>query len=209
MALPLPGAQIGLDDLRVVLNFVGRALGDDVAEVQHADALTDAHDQAHIVFNEQDGDLEGVADLYDILHELGGLGGVHAGRGLIQEQQGGIGGQGADDLQAALGAVGETARLGAGQILHVENGQQFQCTLMGNPLLLPVPGQTEHPLEGAIFDVIVEADLHIVLHAEVGEQPDVLEGTGDPHAVDLDRGLAGGVYAVEQDGAPGGLINLG
>ena len=55
----------------------------------------------------------------------------------------------------------------------------------------------------------MQADLHIVLHGQVVEQPDVLEGAGDAHAVDLGGVFAVGVDAVQQDGAPGGLIDLG
>ena len=67
-------AQIGLDDHGVVLDILGGALGDDLTEVEHADTLADAHDQIHVVLDEHDGDLEGVADLDDIFHELGSLG---------------------------------------------------------------------------------------------------------------------------------------
>ncbi len=67
------------------------ALGDDPAVVQHADALADAHDQIHVVLNEQHGDLEGIADAWRmLLHQLRRLGGVHARRRLVQQQQRGI-----------------------------------------------------------------------------------------------------------------------
>ena len=52
----------------------------------------------------------------------------------------------------------------------------------------------------------METDLHIVLHGEVVEQADVLEGPGNAHAVDLSCGLAGGIQSIQQDGAPGGLV---
>ena len=209
VSLPLPRPQVGLDDLRVVLDLVGRALGNDLAKVEHGDALADPHDQTHVVLNEEDSDLEGVPDLDDVLHELGGLGGVHAGGGLVQEEQTGIGCQGPDDLQPALGAVRKTAGLGVGQVLHVKDTQQFQGPFMGDLLLLPVAGQAEKSAEEAVANVIVQADLYVVLHAQVGEEADILEGTGNAHSIDLHGGLAGGVVAVQKDGAPGGLINLG
>ena len=124
-------AQIGLDDHWVGLDLLRGALGDDLSEVEHADALADAHDQVHVVLDEHNGDLEGVPDLDDVLHQLGGLGGVHAGGGLVQQQQGGVGGQGPDDLQAALGAVRQGAGLVVGQVLHVEDGQQLHGALVG------------------------------------------------------------------------------
>ena len=55
----------------------------------------------------------------------------------------------------------------------------------------------------------MQADLHVVLHRQVVEQPDILEGAGDAHSVDLGGGLTRGVQPVQQDSAPGGLIDLG
>ena len=133
-------AQVGFDDLGVVADLVGGALGDDPAEVQHRDALADAHDQIHVMLDQQDGDVELVPDAADDLHQLGGLGGVHAGGGLVQQQQLGAGGQGADDLQPALGAVGQAACLLAGQVGHVEDVQKPDGLVGGLALLLPVAG---------------------------------------------------------------------
>src|SRR6266446_2958225 len=66
-AWPLPGArparslahlvvaaEIGLDHVDVVLDLVRRALGDDLAEVQHRDALAQAHHEAHVVLDHED-----------------------------------------------------------------------------------------------------------------------------------------------------------
>ena len=41
-----------------------------------------------------------------IRDRLGGLGGIHAGGGLVEQKQAGVGGERAHDLQAALRAVG-------------------------------------------------------------------------------------------------------
>ena len=73
------------------------------------------------MLDEHDGDVERVADLDDILHELGSLGGVHAGGGLVEQQQARVRGERAHDLQAALGTVREAPRLMIGEILHVED----------------------------------------------------------------------------------------
>ena len=95
------------------------------------------------------------------------------------------------------------------QVRHPEEGQQFQCPLMSGLFPAPVPGQAQNAGDGGVALLIVETDLHIVLHGEVVEQADVLEGPGNAHAVDLSCGLAGGIQSIQQDGAPGGLIDLG
>ena len=80
---------------------------------------------------------------------------------------------------------------------------------MGQPLRIPVPGQAEDPRPHIIVDVVVQAQLHVVLHAQVGKQADVLEGAGDARLVHLDGVHVVGVHAVHQDGAPGRLIHFG
>ena len=88
--------------------MVGRALGDEGAVFQHHKVFTDLHDQAHVVLDEQHGDAT-VTDGRDGIHQGHGLLVVHAARGLVQDQQPGVGGQGASDFQQALVAVGKTA----------------------------------------------------------------------------------------------------
>ncbi len=60
-----------------------------------------------------------------------------------------------------------------------------------------------------VAHLVVQADLHVVLHTQVVKQADVLEGPGDAGPVDLGSAHAVGVLPVEKDGALGGLIHLG
>ena len=161
------------------------------------------------MLDQQDGDVELVADAADDFHQLGGLGGVHAGGGLVQQQQLGAGGQGADDLQPALGAVGQAARLLAGQVGHMEDVQQLDGLVGGLFLLLPVAGQAQQGLGQVVVHGLVQAYLDVVDDGQVLEQADVLEGAGHAHPVDLVGLFAGGGHAVQQDGAPAGLVDVG
>ena len=79
-----------------------------LAVVEHADALADAHDQVHIVLDEQDGDLELVADLADVVHQLGAFpSGFMPAAGSSSRRMPGLGRQRAHDFQPALRAVGQ------------------------------------------------------------------------------------------------------
>ena len=205
----LPFAQIGLDDRRVGLDVVGGPLGDDAAEVQHADALADPHDQIHVVLDEHDGNLEGVPDFADVVHQLRRLRRVHPRRRLVEQQKAGSGGQGPDNLQPALGPIGQGARLVVRHVLHVEDGQELQGPLVGLPLPAPVGGQAQHARQGAVLHPLVEAHLHVVLHRQVAEEADVLEGAGHAHVADLGGALPRRVPAVDHHGAPGGLVDPG
>src|SRR2546425_1253190 len=103
----VPAAEVGLDDARVAADRVGRALGDLLAEVQHGHAVGDAHDHRHVVLDEEQRQpaLEG-----DLADEGGGVARLprrHAGRGLVEQQQDGAGGERHADLEVALLAVRE------------------------------------------------------------------------------------------------------
>ena len=80
---------------------------------------------------------------------------------------------------------------------------------MSSLLVLPVRRQAQHALKTGVALLIVQTDLDVVLHRHGVEQADVLEGTGNTHAVDLVDRLARGVLTVEQDGAVRGLVHLG
>src|SRR5262245_47844022 len=81
----LPGAEVGPLHLWVALDLVGCAVGDAAAEIEHRHPVGDAHDQAHVVLNEQDGDPQGVVDVADQVGDGRGLARVHAGRGLVEQ----------------------------------------------------------------------------------------------------------------------------
>ncbi len=103
-------AQVGIDHFLVVLDFVGGALGDLLAEVQHRDLVGDVHHQAHVVLDQQDGDAP-VADLKEEFHQGFGLGGVQPGRRLVEQEELRIGDEGPCQLEHPLPAVGQTLRL--------------------------------------------------------------------------------------------------
>ena len=68
----------------------------------------DAHDDFHVVFDEENGQAEALhVELSDHVHEFAFFGGVHAGGGFVEQQHLGAGGQGAGDFEAALVAIGE------------------------------------------------------------------------------------------------------
>ena len=56
---------------------------------------------------------------------------------------------------------------------------------------------------------MVHTHLHVIQRCHIGEQPDILEGTGDAQAVDLVGGHSLDVDAVDQHATPGGLVHTG
>ena len=118
-------AQVGLDDALVALDLGRRALGDALAVVEHRDALGDAHDDAHLVLDEQDGHAALVAQAADERRRLRRLGGVHAGRRLVEQQQARPRGQGAGDLEPSLVAVGQAGGLDVALAAEPHEGEQL------------------------------------------------------------------------------------
>ena len=59
------------------------------------------------MLDDEHGQVEAVADLADEVHQGKRLLRIHAGGGLVEQQQLGIGRKGAGDLQLALLAVGQ------------------------------------------------------------------------------------------------------
>ena len=130
-------------------------------------------------------------------------------RGLVQQQQRGIGRKRAHDLQTALGAVRKASGLIIRMLFHVKDGEQLHSALVCLLLVLPVAGQTQNALETRVLFLVMQANLDVVLDRHGREQADVLERTSDAHAVDLAHGLAARVLAVEQNSSVCGLIDLG
>ena len=92
-------------NLWVAADGLGVALRDDTAVIQYRDMLTQAHNKAHVVFDEQNRDVEFIPHKTDGLHQFGSLIGVHTSRRLVQQQQLGIRCQRSGDLQLALLSV--------------------------------------------------------------------------------------------------------
>ena len=127
------------------------------------------------MLDEEDGDVEGIADPADLVHQLGGLAGVHTGGGLVQQDDGGIGGQSTDDLQTTLDTVGQAACLLVGKVSKAHEIQQLHGLFVGLSLCCKVGGQMEQAGEETALDLIVHTHLDVVQDGHVGEQADILE----------------------------------
>ena len=67
----------------------------------------------------------------------------------------------------------------------------------------------EHTFQEGALDVVVHTHLHIVQHGHIRKQADILESTGNAQLIDLVDRHALDINAVDQNTAPGGLIDAG
>src|SRR5581483_3599130 len=189
-------AEVGLDHALVALDRGGRALGDLLAVIQHSDHVGHAHNHFHVVLDEEDGEAQLAAQLVDELRQLARFNGVHAGRWFVQQEQLGLGGQGARDLQPALVAVRQIAGQLVGFSVQTDQVQQVESALGGALLLHGEGRQLEDCLERVEAQPGMFADQNVLDGGHVVEQADVLEGAGDAAIDDLvglepDNALAG------------------
>ena len=82
----LLNAEIGFNDLPVVLHLDGRAFGYLYAMIEHSHPVGDAHHNAHGVLDQQDSDGAFIADAAHEFHHVQAFAGVHAGHGLVEHQ---------------------------------------------------------------------------------------------------------------------------
>jgi len=116
---------------------------------------------------------------------------VQRGRGFIQEQQGGIGGEGAGEVHALLFAAGQGGRGSVGEVGQAELVEDGVDTVAPFGSADPTPGQGE---------VNVAAD-------GGGQQARLLGDEGDPSA--LGHGQSSGGGSVDMDDPGGGVVDAG
>ncbi len=144
-------------------------------------------------------------------HELADLRrllGVHAGRGLVEQDQAGPGGQGPRDLDPTLGAVGQLV----GQLApfgHTDPVEQRGGALLALAPLAPLPRGEQQAAQRPRPAIGVHAGDDLVEHAEAAEQPDVLVGPGDALPADGVRAVARDLGVLEDDGALVGTVEAG
>src|SRR5215510_14153169 len=182
---PLAPAEIGFDDARVLLHLGGAPLRDLLSVVEHGDVVGDLHDHAHVVLDEEDGEAEIAYQLAQEGHEAARLALGHARGGLVEEEEGGLGREGAADLEPALIAVGEVARDLVGAVAQSDHVEELRGTRPEPPLLaLPVRVAAHRAPEARVHPG-VHAHQHVLHRRHVPEEPDVLERPAHAEGGDL------------------------
>ena len=158
-------SQVCLNNGRIVLDFVGSALCNDLAVADHRNCLADVHNQIHIMLNEEDSDLEIITDAADLMHQFRGFAGVHTRSRLVQQDNRRIGSQCTADLQTTLNTVGQAACLLVSDICKAHKLQQFHSLLICLLLSLVVAGQTQQRSNKRALHFIVHTNLDVIQSA--------------------------------------------
>src|SRR5712691_6935646 len=100
-------SEIGVEHGLVLADLVGLSVGDLAPVVQHGHPVGDVHDHAHVVLDQRDGGPELAVDVEDEAAHVLFLLDVHAGHGLVEQQEHGLGRQRPRELDPLLQAVGK------------------------------------------------------------------------------------------------------
>src|SRR6266849_1829348 len=167
-ARPALAAKIGFNHSLVGLDDAGRPLGQLLAVVEDEDRLAESHHHLHVVLHEEHG-LASIAKLPHGVQEVVEEGAIDTRRRLVEEDELRVRHEDADELQELLLAVGEIARVLAGQPLELDEAEELLGAL-------------------ARLRVVIGGDHEKVLkRRQLGKDPDDLEGAPDAFVKDLVR----------------------
>ena len=205
-------AEVGLDDIRIGPDFLGGAVGDFHAVIQDHQFVADAHDEFHVVLDEDHRHAPRQDGVDEVDEGLGFLG-VHAGGRLVEEQELGTGGQGPGDFQPALVAVGQARGLVEGGLAQPHEIKAGHGVLDDVALLGPLGRRAQDRAEKIGLGAAMAADAHVVEHGEAGKKPDVLKRPGHAqsgHALGTRTGhVLRFSVSGEQDPALGRSVDAG
>src|SRR5579863_6072031 len=179
LSMSVPPAEIGLDHQRIALNVRRRPFGDLLAEIEHCDAVADAHDEPHIVFDQEDGDAaalepgDGIQQHHAFRH-------VHAGRRFVEQENARLRCQRSRDLQKTLLRI---RQLRGAIVGAVGKADGFQCLARASikiRLASPVPRIRCQDIEKRRRASAGGCDLDVFENAQVVENPDVLKRPRQP-----------------------------
>src|SRR5882672_1825365 len=199
-------SEIGVEHRLVLAHLLGRAVGDLAAVVQHDHAVGDVHDHAHVVLDERHRRAELAVHVEDEAAHVLFLLDVHAGHGLVEQQELRLGGQRPRQLHALLQAIGQRARRRLADGLDL---QEVDDALDGGAVgqLLGARGAPPERVGEDVAAHLEQAPRHdVVEHAHALEEGDVLEGARDAERRHVGRPQARAVGAGEADTALGGLV---
>jgi hypothetical protein len=201
--------EIRLDHALVPLDLLRGSLRDLLAVVEHRHAVGDAHDDAHVMLDEQHGEPLLLAQPADERREVRRLLRVHARRRLVEQEQLRLRRERARDLEAALVAVREVLPDLVVLAAKPRELEQLARTLPRLALLAPHARRPRDRAEEIALESHVHADEHVLERSHVLKETDVLERAPDAPLRVRMRRLARHVLAVEEHAPGRRLVDAG
>ena len=143
------------------------------------------------MLDHEHGDAQLVFDVRNPERHVFGFLDVQARRGLVQQQQLGLGAQGAGQLDHFAHAIGQARHHRVAVVLQVQKVNHFLNFFTGFDLARAGFTGEEHLAPDPRLAVRVAADQEVLQHGGMFEQLDVLEGAGNAQPGNLVRRLVG------------------
>src|SRR5690606_18994979 len=192
-------SKIGLDDLRIGLHLLRRTFCDLAAEIEHDNHVGNAHDEVHVVLDQKYGQLAPPAQFPDELAKLAYLVVVEPAGRFVEQQQLGTGGKRTGELHTFHRAEGQTGHRKVGYSSEIEIIDQLVHGLVDAARLSLHPGQPQRVAQEIAAALRVRTDAHVVAHAQMRKQREVLEGAPDAGSCNPVSGTVEDGFAVEDD----------
>src|SRR5690606_29013883 len=175
----IAGAEVGAYHFGVVAHFIGRAVADLLAVVEDHDPIGDIHDHAHVVFDEHDGGAIFVVHVENEAAHVLLLLDVHAGHGLIEQQDARLHGQRPAQVDALLQAVRQTAHRNLAIGLDFEEVDDVLDKFTVTNLFAFGRTEPEGLRQHTAGHAQIATRHYVVEHAHALEQGQVLKGACD------------------------------
>ncbi len=135
--------EIGLDDVGVGLDLGRSSFRELAPEIERHDVIGDRHDEAHVMLDQQHGHVALVADAADQVAEHIDFFMIEAAGGFVEQQDLRIGGERTRELDALLGAEGQSRHHRVGDASRVEIGEDLVDLLVDVGFALADPGELD------------------------------------------------------------------
>src|SRR5439155_1939497 len=163
----------------------------------------------HVVLDEKNGQIETVADLVNLRHQLDRLAGVESRGRLVKQKELRMRGQRACDLQSPLIAVRKVLGVVVRATLQIEDLKQLHRLAFRHVFRGVKTIRVKDGGRGRVLVMDMSADLDVVQNAELLEQSDVLKRAGQAKGSDLIRLVVGGRRSAHEDLAFRRLVDAG
>src|SRR5450830_781428 len=169
-------AEVGLDHFRIGHHFIGRAVANLLAVIEHHHEIRDVHHHTHVVLDQHDGGAELFVDVEDEAAHVLLLFHVHAGHRFVQQQHAGFGGQRARQLDALLQAVRQAPYRRLADVLDLEEVNYLFDFVAMLDFFIACLAPPDRIGEKAGMHLGITPGHDVVEHGHALEQRNVLEG---------------------------------
>ncbi|SPF50185.1 hypothetical protein SBDP1_850046 [Syntrophobacter sp. SbD1] len=168
-------SKISLDYAGVPSYFIGCALGDRLAEIEHFHVPAHAHYHPHVMFYQKNCQLEFVSNPADRFYQLADVARVHSGGRLIEQKEPGPKRQRAAYFHTPLKSVGQIFWEFEGIVPKPEQIDQFFSPLFHPPLACYEFFGAQNRVQKPVTELMMLGDAKVFENTQAVPKADILK----------------------------------